>query len=155
MASSAASQIQTQMMIRRPVAVVFEAFVDPAQTTRFWFTKSDGRLEAGKHFTWEWEMYGASAPVYVKALESHRIEIEWGTPATPVSFEFTEQGPDATLVTITHRGFEGAPEEVFAMAVDSMGGFSLVLAGSKAYLEHDIELNLVADRAPDAHVGAA
>ena len=33
-------------------------------------------------------------------------------------------------------------------AIDSMQGFSLVLAGAKAFLEHGIELNLVADHAP-------
>jgi hypothetical protein len=31
---------------------------------------------------------------------------------------------------------------------DSTQGFSLVLAGVKALLEHDIRLNLVADRYP-------
>jgi hypothetical protein len=30
-----------------------------------------------------------------------------------------------------------------------MGQFSLVLAGAKAVLEHDIQLNLVGDRYPD------
>jgi len=37
---------KTGMLIRRPVAEVFEAFVDPAITTRFWFTRSSGRLRA-------------------------------------------------------------------------------------------------------------
>ena len=36
------------MLIRRPVAEVFEAFANPDITTQFWFTKSSGRLEAGK-----------------------------------------------------------------------------------------------------------
>jgi uncharacterized protein YndB with AHSA1/START domain len=44
---------KAEMRIRRPVAEVFEAFVDPAVTTRFWFTKSSGRLEAGKQVQWE------------------------------------------------------------------------------------------------------
>ena len=37
------------MLIRKPVAEVFEAFVDRDITRRFWFTKSTGRLETGKH----------------------------------------------------------------------------------------------------------
>ena len=37
------------MLIRKSVAEVFEAFVDPEITRRFWFTKSTGRLETGKH----------------------------------------------------------------------------------------------------------
>jgi catechol 2,3-dioxygenase-like lactoylglutathione lyase family enzyme len=33
------------MLIRKPAAEVFEAFVDPDVTTHFWFTKGSGRLE--------------------------------------------------------------------------------------------------------------
>jgi len=68
--------VSPQMLIRRPVAEGFEAFVDPRITTKFWFTKGSGRVETG--------------------------------------------------------------------------GFSLLLAGAKAYLEHGVELHLVADRHPGA-----
>ena len=61
--------VTTQMLIRRPVADVFEAFVNPAITTKFWFTKSSGPLETGKTIRWDWEMYGVSAEVTVKAVE--------------------------------------------------------------------------------------
>lgn len=47
---------KTAMLIRRPVAEVFEAFVNPVMTTKFWFTQSSGRLEAGKQVEWAWEM---------------------------------------------------------------------------------------------------
>jgi uncharacterized protein YndB with AHSA1/START domain len=47
---------KAQMLLRRPVADVFEAFVDPAVTTKFWFTRSSGKLEAGKEVQWDWEM---------------------------------------------------------------------------------------------------
>jgi hypothetical protein len=49
---------KTGMLIRRPVAEVFEAFVNPDITTKFWFTKGSGRLEIGKQVQWDWEMYG-------------------------------------------------------------------------------------------------
>jgi uncharacterized protein YndB with AHSA1/START domain len=39
---------KTGMLIRKPVAEVFEAFIDPGVTTKFWFTKGSGRLEVGK-----------------------------------------------------------------------------------------------------------
>jgi hypothetical protein len=32
------------MLIRRPVEEVFNAFVDPTVTTRFWFSRSSGQL---------------------------------------------------------------------------------------------------------------
>ena len=42
-----------QMVIRRPAASVFEVFVDPAVTCRFWFTRGSGSLEAAKRVRWE------------------------------------------------------------------------------------------------------
>jgi uncharacterized protein YndB with AHSA1/START domain len=66
------------LLIRKPVADVFEAFVNPDITAKFWFTKSSGRLEAGKQVQWDWEMYGSSIPVTTKAIEpNRRIVIEW------------------------------------------------------------------------------
>ena len=47
---------KTGMLVRKPVAEVFEAFeafVDPEVTTKFWFTRSRGRLEGGKEIRWD------------------------------------------------------------------------------------------------------
>src|SRR5438105_14331176 len=101
---------KTGMLIRKPVADVFEAFVNPDITTQFWFTRSSGRLEAGKQVQWHWEMYGASAEVDVKALEANkRILVEWSAYDQPTRVEwlFTPDGADTTFVCITHRGLGG------------------------------------------------
>jgi len=145
---------KAEMLIRRPVAEVFEAFVDPAITTKFWFTKSSGRLEAGKQIRWEWEMYNASALVSVKAVEQNRrILIEWpGYGTTTVEWRFTPQADGTTFVSITNTGFSGAGDEIVQSAMDATGGFTMVLCGLKALLEHDIILNLVADRSPEGVV---
>jgi uncharacterized protein YndB with AHSA1/START domain len=145
---------KTEMLIRRPVSEVFEAFVDPAITSRFWFTKGSGRLEAGKQIRWDWEMFNHSVEVSVKAIEENkRILIEWEAngPATTVEWVFTSRPDNTTLVSITNSGFSGDGDEVVRQALDSLGGFNLVLAGAKAFLEHGIELNLIADRFPDGH----
>ena len=145
--------VQAQMLVRRPPGDVFDAFIDPTITTRFWFTKSSGKLEPGTKVTWEWEMYGVSADVDVKAIERpSRILIEWGEPSTTVEWLFTPLGAEATLVQISNTGFRGTDEAVVGMALDCMGGFSLVLAALKAWLEHGIALDVVADRDPEAHV---
>jgi uncharacterized protein YndB with AHSA1/START domain len=39
---------KTGMLIRKPVADVFEALINPDITTKFWFTKGSSRLDAGK-----------------------------------------------------------------------------------------------------------
>src|SRR5262245_16634308 len=89
---------KTEMLIRKDVAAVFEAFIDPAITSKFWFTKGSGRLEPGTHVQWDWEMYGASAQVVVQVIEQNkRILVEWsgyGTP-TVVEWRFTAR-PDNT-----------------------------------------------------------
>ena len=139
------------MLIRKPVAEVFEAFMNPEITTKFWFTKSSGRLEAGKQVTWTWEMYNASSQVTVKDVEQNkRILIEWSGYGSPTTVEwiFTPYGNDATFVSITNSGFSGDGDELVKQALDSTGGFTWVLAGLKAYLEHNIMLNLIADRFP-------
>jgi uncharacterized protein YndB with AHSA1/START domain len=145
---------RVQMLIRKPAEEVFEAFVDPTVTTKFWFTKSSGKLERGKEVRWDWEMYGASAQVSVKAVEKNqRILIEWsgnGT-TTSVEWQFTARTENTSLVRISNWGFEGSADEKVAQAIDSKGGFTLVLAGLKALLEHNLVLNLVADQYPDAH----
>jgi len=88
------------MLLRKPVAEVFEAFVNPDIATKFWFTKSSGEQTSG-HF-----------------------------------------------VRITNAGFTGDGDALVKQATDSTQGFSFVLAGLKALLEHDVRLNLVADRFP-------
>src|SRR5438046_10588238 len=102
-----AIQAKAEMLIRKPVAEVFKAFVDPAITTQFWFTRSSGRLEAGKHVQWHWEMYGASAEVNVKVVEDHkRILIEWSAYGQPTTVEwvFTPLAEDTPFVSITTSG---------------------------------------------------
>jgi len=142
---------KSEMLIRKPVAEVFEAFVNPEITTRFWFTKSTGRLEAGKHLTWTWEMYDISVQVNVKEVETgKRILIEWGNydSMTTVEWVFTPYENDSTYVSITNSGFQGDGDKVVKDALDSKGGFTWVLAGLKALLEHDLELNAIADAFP-------
>ena len=143
--------MKTGMLIRRPVADVFEAFINPDLTTKFWFTKGSGRLQEGKQVQWEWEMYDISIPVNVKTVEPNkRIVITWPgySRLTSVEWEFAPQVDGTTFVSITESGFTGSGDEVLKQVAASTQGFTLVLAGLKAFLEHDIRLNLVADRYP-------
>ena len=142
---------KTGMLIRRPVADVFEAFINPDITAKFWFTKSSGRLEAGKQVQWKWEMYDVSISVTAKAIEPNkRIVIEWPgySGLSTVEWIFVPQEDGATFVSITEAGFTGDGDELVKQVTDSTQGFTLVLAGLKALLEHNIQLNLVADRYP-------
>ncbi|WP_245989153.1 SRPBCC family protein [Pelobium manganitolerans] len=129
--------VETQMQIRKPVSQVFQAFIDPAITTNFWFTKSSGKLETGKTVKWEWEMYNVSSEVQVKEIiPNKKISIEWGDPTTTVDFEFRALTDETTYVVIKNYGFKETGDDLIQSIKDNTGGFTTVLDGMKAYLEH-------------------
>lgn len=139
------------MLIRRPVGEVFEAVVNPDITTKFWFTKGSSRLEEGKPVQWQWEMYDISISVTAKTIEpNRRVVMEWPGYKNPTTVEWTfaPQEDGTTFLSVTESGFTGDGDELVQQVTGSTAGFSLVLAGLKAYLEHGIRLNLVADRFP-------
>lgn len=142
---------ETGMLIRKPAGLVYEAVIDPRITTRFWFTKSTGRLDENIEVTWSWELYKVSASVKVQLLvPNEKIIMQWGNSGdeTTVEWTFTALDEARTFVGITEHGFKGSEDRLISSIRDSTGGFSWVLAGMKALLEHNITLNLVADRFP-------
>ncbi|CAM3173189.1 polyketide cyclase [Chryseobacterium flavum] len=145
---SSSVYVEAQMLIRKPVEDVFEAFINPEVTTNFWFTKSTGKLEEGKTITWEWEMYGVKSEVKVhQVIPNQLIKTEWGEPSVHVDYEFKEM-ENGTLVVIKSFGFSQSGEELLKVINDNTGGFTTVLDGCKAYLEHGIKLNLIGDKFP-------
>lgn len=141
--------VETQMQIRKPASQVFNAFIDPNMTKEFWFTKGSDKLEIGKTVTWTWEMYNHSTQVFVKdIIENEKITIEWGEPLTTVVFEFKALSDGTTYVTIKEFGYDKIGNELLDTVKDATGGFTTVLDGLKAFLEHGINLNLIADKFP-------
>lgn len=149
MANETAHCAEAQMMIRKPAAEVFEALVDPAITKNFWFTAGSGRLDTNETVTWEWEMYNVSTAVFPKQIIlNKKIAYEWGTPPTKVEINFKELESGSTYVTVTECGFSKTGDDLLKAIKDSTGGFTTVLDGLKAYLEHGINLNLIGDKFP-------
>lgn len=149
---TAVPTVAVGMGIRRPPTDVFQAFVDPAITTRFWLADSTGPLTEGATVVWELPAEGVSAELVVQdVVQPARILFEWGSGVqfTTVELTFEPWGHDATYVHIAESGLSGSGDELAARAADSTGGFTMVLCSLKALLEHDIRLNAIADRAPD------
>lgn len=140
--------VQAQMLIRKPIQEVFEAFINPEITTNFWFTKSTGKLEEGKTITWEWEMYGAKSEVKVlQIIPNQLIKTEWGLFSNNVDYEFKEM-EKGTLVIIKSYGYSEKGDELLSVINENTGGFTTVLDGCKAYLEHGFNLRLIEDKFP-------
>lgn len=146
------STVSVGMLIRKPVHEVFKAFIDPTITTKFWFTKSSGRLEKERRIRWEWEMYGVSAELDVKEIEQNKRILIHFDDETTAEWLFTQRESEGTFVEIKNYGFKGNLTEIANQVIDSTGGYTIVLCGLKALLEHNIKLNLVADKFPDANV---
>jgi len=141
--------IETQMMIRKPVSKVFEAFIDPEITSKFWFSSSTGKLEQGHTVTWTWEKYQVSTKVMVtKIILNELIQIQWGEPSSTVDFRFEKINETQTYLRIQNYNIALQGDELIAFIIDSTGGFTTVLDSLKAYLEHDLQLNLVHDKFP-------
>ena len=140
---------EAQMRIRKPVEEVFEAFMNPEITKNFWFTRSSGRLEVGKSLKWYWDMYNVSTTVTAKEiLRDQKILIEWDNPPRIVEFKFQELHDESTYVSISECGFDKKGDDLITAIKGSTGGFTTVLDGLKAFLEHRINLNLIADKFP-------
>jgi len=135
------------MLIRRPSAIVFLAFTDPNEITKFWLAASSGALAVGKKIRWDFMVKGASAELHVKAFEKNRrILGEWDD-GTTVEWNFTELDEERTVVSITNSGFGGNAEEAMAAALDATQGFTIVLCDLKTLLETGTSANLVRDKA--------
>lgn len=142
-------KIETQMLIRCPVAEVYQAFIDPAVTVKFWFSSASGPLQQGHTVEWHWQKYQVSATVEViQLIENALIQIRWGEPKSTVNFTFQAIAADQTYVTISNEDITLQGDELIAFIIDSTGGFSTVLDGLKAWMEHRLQLNLVEDKFP-------
>ena len=83
-----------------------------------------------------------------KFYQIRKFVFEWDDPAKTVEFNFKELDDDSTYVTVTECGYKKTGDELIAAIKDSTGGFTTVLDGLKAFLEHRINLNLIADKYP-------
>jgi uncharacterized protein YndB with AHSA1/START domain len=137
--------VEVDMLVRRPTAEVWEAFANPEQIRRFWLARSTGRLETGAVVTWSFKVAGAETDVTViEAVPGVLLDLRWDG-GQPLRIEFEDRG-DSTLVTVRVTDFGG--DTPAANAVESMSGFTLVLASLKMYVEHGIEGDLMYDKFP-------
>src|SRR3954453_4852131 len=110
------------MLIRKPPSEVFRAFTDPSVTTKFWYTKSSGPMDAGAKLRWDWEMFGASADVVVKEVgHDRRVVFDWGGEGAMRTVEWRFiPWKEHTYVNVLETGYRGTHEEMAAQAIDSI-----------------------------------
>ena len=136
---------KAEMLVRRPIAEVFNAFVDPATITKFWLNSTTGPLSQGAQVEWTFMVPGATDTVTVTAFEDQlRIAFDW-SDGISVDLRFLEDGDAATRVCVVVSGFSG--DAAINEIVGATEGFSIVLCDLKTLLESGHSANLVRDRA--------
>jgi uncharacterized protein YndB with AHSA1/START domain len=94
-------------------------------------------------------MYNVSAVVVpIEIVPNEKILYEWDEPARKVEFLFKTLADGSTYVSVREWGYNKTGDELLEAIKGSTGGFTTVLDGVKAYLEHGIDLNLIADKFP-------
>jgi uncharacterized protein YndB with AHSA1/START domain len=137
------------MLIRKPVAEVYEAFVNPDITSKFWFSRGTGRLDSGKEVEWFWDPYNINIKIKANELiKNELIAFSFPSPEvlSQVKMIFTPYSDNATFVTITEMGWDADYEKVFEVLVGQTEGWTLVLSSLKALLEQNIRLGVIFDR---------
>jgi uncharacterized protein YndB with AHSA1/START domain len=133
---------KASMLIRRPVAEVFDAFVNPDTITKFWLESTTGPLAEGAQVRWHFMVPGATETVTVTAFEDQRrIAFDW-SDGNSVDMGFEAHGNDTTRLAVEVTGFENENA-----VVDATEGFSIVLCDLKTLLESGRSANLVRDKA--------
>jgi uncharacterized protein YndB with AHSA1/START domain len=143
---------KARIRIRRPPSDVFAAFADASAMSKFWFTRQDDGLREGESVSW---FIGSgenavSFDIRVKELKRpSKIVIEWenGGEYTQVAWSIEGTVEGDTILTIEESGFTGSRQSIIERAMDSTAGFNQVIIAAKAFIEHGIELNVVADHA--------
>jgi uncharacterized protein YndB with AHSA1/START domain len=116
-------------------------------------------VEAGKTLEWEWGQFGVKDTVDILDVKTGEyISLQWdiGELKTTVEMVFEPRPDDTTVVRVTEKGFwsdnpakDKRLGEKMELMLGQMGGWTLVLASMKAWLEHNINLNLIRDHKPE------
>jgi uncharacterized protein YndB with AHSA1/START domain len=133
----------TKIMIRKPAAAVFEAFVDPQQIGKFWFSSSSERWEKGKTITLRYEEYGAQGDIKIlDIIPNERITFAWvyGAEDHVVTIALKPTADAGTIVEITEEGFAEGEERLLESMLDNKEGWVYMLTCLKGYLEYGADL---------------
>ena len=137
--------VEASMLIRRPPAEVFAAFVNPMALRKFWLSDASGPLAPGARVHWKFMVPGAETGVVVRRFEApHHLAFEW-TGGMQVEMRFEAIDGTATHLTVAVSGFAG--EGMLEQVVNTIEGFSIVLCDLKTLLETGTSAGLVRDKA--------
>lgn len=137
-------KFQVQLKIRRPVAEVFAAVVDPDALSGYFVERASGPLVEGATVMWKFPEFDESFPVVVRqVIDGERIVFEWesneGGYNTRVEMIFKSVDARSTMVQIQESGWRPTPKGLEG-SHGNAGGWMFMLAALKGHLEYGINL---------------
>ena len=135
-------EIKAALQITKPVNEVFEAIVDPEKMSKYFISKSSGRIEEDKQLIWQFPEFEMTFPVRVGKIETNKyISFYWEMDGLDLLVEITlSSRPDnSTLVTITEKSRKN-DEAGIKWLKGNTEGWANFLACLKAWLEYGINL---------------
>jgi len=136
-------EIKAAIQIRKSAGEIFEAIVDPSAMTKYFISKSSGRLEENREVMWQFPEFDQEFPVRTGKIEKDRyISFSWDSDeGFPLLVEITlaPVKDGSTVVTITEKSREN-DEAGLRWFSSNTEGWANFLACLKAYLEYGINL---------------
>lgn len=132
-------ETNASIQIQKPIEEVFEGIVNPEKMTKYFISKSSGRLESGKEVIWKFPEFEDKFPIKeIKIENTSTISFVWD-PETIVKITLEKLPDDSTIVRVNENGKE-LDEANLKWALENSGGWANFLACMKAYLEYGIQL---------------
>lgn len=135
---------KVQMGILKPSGEIFEAIVNPEIMSKYFISRSTGRMESGKTLTWTWDDFDAELAIKVGKIEKDKtVSFEWNGSGADcvVVITLEPKYENKTLVKITESewaaDYKGANQ-----CMGQVEGWTNFLCCLKAYLEHGINLRV-------------
>lgn len=135
---------EVQLKIRKPVAEVFEAVVDPAQLSRYFTQTASARMSEGSTVMWSFQEFPGEFPVKIRTVERDaRIVFQWeaaeGGYDTTIEMTFTPLEDGSTMVKIRESGWRDT-EAGRKSSYDNCGGWMHMMCSLKGHLEFGVNL---------------
>lgn len=127
------------IQIQKPIEEVYEGIVNPEKMTKYFISKSSGRMETGKELIWEFPEFPESFPVKkIKVVTNRSVSFVWDE-GTQVNINLEALPDNSTLVKVT-EGEKEYNEQNLPWVIGNTEGWANFLACMKAFLEYGIQL---------------
>ncbi len=135
-------QVNVSDIIRKPIAEVFDAIVNPLKIVNYFTSAVSGNIAVGEEVFWEFKDANGSETISILAVdENARFSFEWTASgqSARVDIQLTAKEANQTKITITEGPFDLSEQQVKRMMGQTHGWVDFICS-LKAWLYTGINL---------------